>query len=101
MPYVRRILHPSCTFLKIIFNFRFFAATELFLFETLSIVTRLRLFFGKLMGNVLHADQYARAACDSISRTVVMLSAVGTAALNWAIAPAVAESSSLLRATCS
>jgi hypothetical protein len=28
--YVRRILHPSCTFLKIIFNFSFFATAWLF-----------------------------------------------------------------------
>jgi hypothetical protein len=47
------------------------------------------------MGRVLHADQYARAACDSINRIVVMLSPVGTSTLNWAIASAVAESSSV------
>jgi hypothetical protein len=30
MPYVRRILYPSCTFVKIIFNFSFFATAWLF-----------------------------------------------------------------------
>ena len=60
---------------------------------------RFRSFLGKLIGNVLHADQYTRAACDSISRIVVMLSALGNSVLNWAIPSAVVESSSLCRAT--
>jgi hypothetical protein len=63
--------------------------------------TRRSWFFGKLTGNVLHADQYTRAACDSISRIVVMLSAAGNSALNCKIESAVEVSSSLWRATCS
>jgi len=57
--------------------------------------TRLKSFFGKLTGNVLHADQYTRAACDSINRIVVTLSAVGTSSLKRAIVSAVSVSSSL------
>ncbi|HWO28013.1 MAG TPA: hypothetical protein VNO32_04370, partial [Candidatus Acidoferrum sp.] len=37
--------------------------------------TRGMSFFRKLMGNVLHADQYARAPCDSMRRIEEMSSA--------------------------
>jgi len=57
--------------------------------------TRFRSFFGKLIGKSLQADQYARAACDSMSRIVVLLSAPGSSVSNRAIASAVVESSSL------
>src|SRR5579859_6345307 len=63
--------------------------------------TRTRSFFGNVMGKVLHADQYARAACDSISRIVVMLSALASSAPKLETALAVDVSRSLRRATCS
>jgi hypothetical protein len=50
---------------------------------------------------VRHADQYAKAAWDSIRRIVEMLSAVGISAMNLAMVSAILESSNLCRATCS